>query len=315
MARKKADDIRTMRLLIDNFGADVALEHKPVLPRDKRERVSMQMAVEDAAIDWHTSQHLCTLNTGIPRYADHDPLMPRWASLDLPRESRVAVVGPAPSHMDGLKGEVGYAKPDRLLGQQLRSAGIDDSQITWLYCVWCWPDGGSQGAPSTRGSSRGRLLRMPRPPSSGELTAWHPFLKAALDAADVNYVLLHGLQAVNAWRPDLGMGQVVGSQYMWDNRWFVTPLHHATALKHLKETSAARDWELGIEQFAYRVENGVTFGEFPMRCTFCRDRYYACDDDGVAVCEKCLGDNFGKAAAARAKSQKIINQHYEGGML
>lgn len=326
MARRKADDIRAMRLLIDQFGAEIALEHRPPLPRDKRERLAMQMAVEDAAITWHTegngSLRQCSLNNGGALEmcnTPHDPLLPDWASLNLPRESRVAVIGPCPTFEDGQHGEVGWSRAERALRRALIRAGLHQDQITWLHCVWCWPDGGVVPAESARGRSRGRTVRIPRPPTTGELAAWHPFLMSALDAADVEYVLLHGGHAVHAWRPDLGVERVLRPQMLWQDRWLVSAIKHGSTLTRDRDVDAQREWNQGIDRFVQRVLNGVVFEDFTKRCMYCPSmsgsNFYAWDGDGIGVCEKHMKDNFGKAQAALKKSRELINKHYQGGML
>lgn len=333
----KRQTINAMRLLIDQFGAQIALEHQPPLPRDKRERLGMQMAVEDHAINWHTerlwSLDDCTLNGGINiglvNYSGvtdtphgHDPLMPQWSNIRLPRESRVAVIGPAPTFEDAEKGEVGWSRADRLLGQTLRKAGLEDGQITWIHCVWCWPDGGIADAPSSRGRSRGRQIRIPRPPTTRELNDWHPMMMAALDAADVDYVLLHGHQAVHAWRPDMSVEKALGAQFIWANRWMVSAVHHASYLSRERDAQVEREWREGVAQFVYRAVNGITWDAFARRCVLCKSgsgggtgTFYAWDEDGVAVCEKHMKDNWGKATAARKKSKELIGQHNQKGML
>ena len=112
MARTRKDDIRAMRLLIDQMGAEIAVHHQPTLPRDKRERMLDQIGYWNHVQEWHDdiagTLNECTLNHGT-MVLDHVPLMPRWASLSLPRESRIAVIGPAPTFEDASHGEVGWS--------------------------------------------------------------------------------------------------------------------------------------------------------------------------------------------------------------
>ncbi len=169
-------------------------------------------------------------------------------------------------------------------------------------------------------------MRATRAPSPRELEQWYPLLMAALDAADVEYVLLHGHQAVHAWRPDLTVETVSRqhAQFMWNNRWLVSAVHHASYITRERDVVIEKQWKEGVAQFAYRAINGIVWDGFARGCvmpgsggagTVCMAGFYGWDEDGVAMCQKHYRAEFGKAEAARKRGREIIGKHYQGGMV
>lgn len=259
------DELAAMRRLIDHFGADIALELRAPLPREPRVRAALRMAVEEEIER---------------RYLERNehifPIYPRWSPSRLERDGRIAIIGPSPAWEDHKHGELGWSRAARALTQQLRKDGIHPDRVSELTTVFHW---------TTNGEPKGN--RAPTPAEQDEARA---DLFDALDAADVEYVLLHGLHAVKAWRVDVKMTEVVGGLYLMHNRWLVYPINHATAVLRQDGYDAA-EWRRQLAQFVEHVENGSGFDVFRESCiknlstgSGCSGGFYAWDEDGVPWC-------------------------------
>jgi uracil-DNA glycosylase len=275
--RATKHDIAAMRRLINEFGAEIVLQQNPQLPRSTAERVGQRLAVEDAVVEWHTvsrgSRDDCTCNPD----PEHDPILPAWSPPKLDRPGRIAVVGPVPTWEAVKHGELGWSKAERLLGQHLRHAGIAPDMVTWLTACWCWP--------------RGSDDKTQRAPTPAELDRWRPWLMQALDAADVDYVLLHGAHAVGLWRSGIQVTATSGRLYLFADRWWVTPLPHASAVLR-PDGIPATDWKRDIARFVGYVAEGLGFEALATDCHLCGGGFYAWDGDGVSWCADHYANGF-----------------------
>lgn len=309
----KAKELAAMRRLIDTFGAEIVLQHRPPFPRTPMDRASQRLEVEDAARDWHLMRHgtpdACTCRVDADGDDPHEPLMPEWSPYGLDRPGRIAVIGPGPTFEDISRGGHGYSRSERLLSDALRRAGIAREMVSWLHACWCWPQAGATGV---------------RAPTPLELDAWHPWLRLALDAADVEYVLLHGAHALRAWRGDLTISGAGTAQYLWGERWWVNVIPHASNVMR-RDGIPETPWREQVAVFVSRVLEGVAFDGLGTKCVEClrngaatggarsTAQFYGWDSDGVAYCEEHFEKSFQRGDKARKKS-RTNQQHQQGAM-
>lgn len=296
MSRKT--ELAAIRRLIDQFDADILLKRQPQLPRDSRYRAQSRRQLEDEALEWH---HLrthtinpCTVNTE----PTHNPIMPAWSDYRLDPPGRIAVIGPAPSWEDARHGELGWSRSARLLEDVLRKAGVGREHITWISACWCWPDDGPKGN---------------RPPTVQELDLWHHWTMQALDAADVDYVLLHGSHALRTWRQDLPVTALAGGLYLWNERWFVSAIPHTSAVLRPNGLPHS-EWLRDIATFVGNVQEGSGFENFGTKCIDCGHSLYAYDGDGIPYCGEHFEKQYHAQERAKNKNKKKPNPH-QGAML
>lgn len=294
----KADELRALRLLIDEMGADIIINRRTLPTLSRAQRLTARNDLEDAARDWHL------MNTGTSAQCtahpdpEHDPIMPLWSPYHLERPGRVAVVSPCPTWEAHKHGELGWSRAERLLSEHLRHAGIGRDMVSWLCACWCWPSAGEKDN---------------RPPANAELDAWHPWLVKAVAAADVEYVLLHGAHAVRAWRPDLKVTATSGGIFLWQDRWLVTPIPHASAVLR-QDGLPVNDWKRDVARFAGAVLEGAGLEAFSDKCIMCDRALYTWDGDGVPWCSEHFTkfNNRQQRARDKAASNK---RHQQGGLI
>lgn len=284
MRMTKAEDLRALRLLIDTFDADIIFSLKDQPELTPARRALNRGYVEDDALLWHEHHMSCATD---PRDG-HQPIMPLWSPYRLPRPGRVAVIGPCPT-WDAVKhGGLGWSRAERMLSDQLRGAGIGRDMVTWINACWCWPAANLDG----RGHDN-------RPPTNAEIDTWKSWTLSAIEAADVRYVLLHGAHAVRVWRPDLKVTALSGDLFLWNDKWFVTPIPHASNV--MRENGLPiEEWKRGLSSFAGHVTEDVGLSGFSVKCIHCNHGFYAWDGDGVPYCS----EHFNKFHARRDRAQQ-----------
>jgi hypothetical protein len=212
-------------------------------------------------------------------------LLPLWSPPRLDRPGRVAVV------TSGRDGEPGFSKPDRMVQHTLRHAGIPVDRVAWVPAVWRWDN------PTA-------------PPSPEMVDLWQPFVLRALDAADVDFILLHGSVALQAFRFDIKISQAVGRQFIWQRRWFVTPVASANSVLR-KDGQPEAEWRRAIVAFADRVNDNHGLNGLSDTCLLCGNFMYAWDDDGVPYCRDHFEKNWRRHEAAKARiirNRKVLQQ-------
>lgn len=294
MTTRRAETRAVMRL-VNEFDATVLLSMRQHFPRGARERATMRLDIEDRARDRHAIDTNggfdCELCPGI----EHDPMPPNWSPANLTPQGRCAVLFPAPCAKDLQRGQPGWGPGERLLAGQLRSAGLKPARITWIPMVNCVPV-----------DAQGRE----RPPDAAELAANWMRVIEYLDAADVRYVLLHGTQAIRAWRPDVKASEQSGVQGVMRHRWFVTPIPHGTAALRPNGIPMT-EWSRSVAEFARRVTEDVGLAGLGTQCIKCRAGLYAYDPDGLALCGKHFKthrDRTEKVTMNRAKERAAATQ-------
>lgn len=278
---------QTITRLIDEFGADIMIERRDVLPNTPRDRIALRNSAEDAITDLYANH---------PELSAVAPLLPEWSPYNLDRIGRVAVIGPCPTWEDARRGEIGHSRASKLMRSQLQHFGLLPHMVTNLHCVPHWCSAGE---------------RDNRPPSPRELALCRELLFQCLDAADVDYVLLHGAHAMGAWRNDVTLKQVAGGLHLWKNRWFVFPTYHASAVLR-QDGFEAKEWRKQLGKFVGHVQDQDGFEAFATRCARrvdgCSEPMYAYDEDGIAWCRGDFRDHHHKTSNINHRTKTNINQ-------
>lgn len=214
------------------------------------------------------------------RYGDVVYELPDWASYKLDRNESVAVVHPSPP-LDN--------RACRVLSWWLNKNGL--GQVSHIPAVF----------------------HDTQYPTNRELDASHALLVAALDAADVECVLLHGAHALHAWRPDLTLEQTAGNVYLMSDRWWIVPVWHANAVMRQDGKPTAL-WTAHIERFTDFATSPTGFNALGHRCTAqdCREPFYSWDEDGVPWCSHHF--DKGRAGAYRARQRRTKDTSVQGGL-
>lgn len=242
-----------MRDLIDTFGATILFQWREPLPMLRRERAIRRNRVENRIIEELGGE-----------------IRPFWSPPSLDRPGRVAVVHAAPHKSDVAEGELGNGVSAHRVRSALAAGGIAARAVTELACTW-------------------RVLD--RQPTVDEVAAGHQVLIDAIDAADVNYVLLHGVHAMHCWRPDMTLGQMTGKVGLWKSRWWVVPIHHADSAFQFHASVSREQWHQSIQAFCDLVHHPDPFSLPERYCvargkdTLCGTGAYAWDEDALPWCE------------------------------
>lgn len=269
-------EARAVGRLLDTFGGDVLVDWRREADRSAGRRLRDQTAVDEMveAVDGAT-------------------VLPAWAPLRLARTGRVAIVGPSPTYEDVKHGTLGWSGASRRIHQELRTCGVRTDHVTDLSAIVHWPSNGP---------------RSQRPPTTRELTQARPLLLSALDAADVDHVVLHGSHAMHQWRKDLKLDEVAGGQYLWAGRWWVTPVLHWSAVNYDRATHERR-WCEQIAQFVETIYDDapVVSTRLGTVCVAkgCGAGLYGWDQDGVPWCRTHVGVGQGGHRATRVNAPVV----------
>lgn len=298
----RREETRALIRLLDTFDATLLLQVREHLPRTYRERLAHQLTAEDRERDRHAEDTNggfdCPLYLG-PSTQGHDCIPAEFSPARLDPEGRCAVLFPAPCARDMVHGELGWSQGERLLADHLRRCGIPASHVAWIPLVGCAPT-----------DAEGHQ----RPPTADELAAHWPTTLEYLDAADVRHVLLHGTHAVRAWRGDLKVTEQAGIQGLMLQRWFVTPIPHATAVLRPNGLPIT-EWSRWVTDFSQRVTENVGLEGLGTRCVKCGAGLYAYDADGIALCEEHFISHRDKGEKIQRTRQRKIAQQNQGRLL
>lgn len=274
----KRQETAALRRLIDQLGADIVLQKADASPRDRGERLGPRIAADDRC----DACEACDLRGGCKR-----PLTPIWPQARLDRAGRVAVIGEAPSWEEERAGALDHGRAGSVLARTMAGAGVPADRVTYLTAVACWPNNGPRAS---------------KPPTLQQAVTCRQNLMVALDAADVDYVILLGAWATRAWRGDLGVTAVAGGMYLWQQRWFVLPIEHTNSVLREGATVEARTWRDHVVTACQRVISGAGFEEFSHQCVKCTAPMYGWDEDGVPWCAEHFNDGRGgRVKANRTK--------------
>lgn len=282
----RASDLRVLTHLIDAFDADIMINYQPQPPMSMTQRVSAQFTVEDNSTR-----------------RDPTAIPPWWAHHRLPREGRVAVVGPCPDEREVAHSELGWSRASQAVQRALQHAGVHKDRVTWMSACWTAPWDGSGDA---------KLYRMP---TIDEVEYWRDMTMDALRAADVAYVLLHGVHATRLWRQDLKLVDVAGGWFLWDDRWFVTPVNHVSGVNRGGELTPD-DWARQVSRFAERVNAGAGVDALDVKCVKCSVgvAIYAYDGDGVGYCRGHWIDKVGEKDRMTRQRNKTTAKRNQGAL-
>lgn len=256
----KREERRAVARLVSELGADIMLRFCEPPELAPRQRLAKRMDVEQ-------TMHLYGSERGV------DVVTPDWSPYKLDRTGRLAIIGPAPTFDDVKHNELGWDRATRTLVRELRQLEVPADHITLLTTVCHWTNNGP---------------RSNRPPTAREIAEQRDILHAALDAADVEYVILHGSHALHAWRNDLSLEQCAGKTFLWHGRWYVMPMMHTSVM--LRDPHVLRhEW---AQQVAHVVNDLLDPRErtqlFGTHCVKkgCSNEFYAWDATAVPWCER-----------------------------
>ncbi len=273
----KAREQAAVHRVVEQFGAEVMVSIESPMPRSARERLGHRMAVDEQIMECEAC--------GLREHAVA-PLEPMWPNAVLDRPGRLAIVGEAPTYGEDEAGQLGVGRAWSTLQTLIRQAGIEADRLTYVNVVQCAPHAGDQ--------------RTTRPPTAAEANTCRPNLMAALDAADVDYVLLLGAHALRAWRPDLTLERTAGGLFVWQRRWFVTPLQHVNAVLRQDSAVEMREWRTSLDRACQYVLNGTGLEGLGRGCIGCGAGMFGWDEDGVPWCE----EHFDQGRSGRAGQRR-----------
>lgn len=202
----------------------------------------------------------CALNgTNTPLYG---PLRPDFV-----------VVGEAPGPKEVKENRPFVGPAGTLLRKLMADAALDPERALWINTVSCFPN------------DAGKI----RPPTSEESTACRPNLDLQLAASGVQYALLVGAKALNAFRSDLAITKHHGQVFIWRERYCVMPIIHPAAVLR-----GNPDYANHIRTDLQRWRDIVYGGDDPTLlvgdgCARCGHPAQSWDRDGVPYCKEHWG--------------------------
>ena len=298
--------LAAMIRLVDQEGAEVAINRRAWEARDAWDRFQAQQDTWQAACDWHAERDgttaRCLLAGGSAGAGDastepHHMVEPWWAeALTGDAWGRMTVVVPAPTPRDMALREYGHGQWTRELARGLRTRGVNMSRVSWVPLVWC----------------TARDKKDYRRATAQELDDFWPHVERAIDACDSGHLILHGDAAKAIWRADLSMDQVAGGAFLWRNKWIVHPIRHVASVGtrgsgDTREVTEAQ-WNAELDACVEGLGGWQLQWVLGELCVGClaegRKRYlYAYDGDGVGWCKDHPGVGLKKFEAARKKDR------------
>lgn len=230
---------------------------------------------------------------------DHDETVkgfvyPIWSPAEMAREGRVAILH---STTDGVKGE--YFGSGQKAGLTRRALGLDPKLVSEVGVVWHKIIGS--------------------PPKSLVLQ-YRDLTMQALDAADVDFVLLHGAAAMNLWRSDLTLGQVRGKLGLWNRRWWVCAVPQVDGvLSHRGEVTMA-EWESMVRRFGELAGEWDAFKYIGQSCIakvgngLCGVSATKWDDDALGWCERHWEKGQARKGEVARKVEREANKMNQVGL-
>lgn len=253
LSKRTRRERRILRDIIDTFNGTILFQWRPPLPALPKQRVIMQSRIDDRV------------------YGCGGDVVPYWARPSLDRPGRVAVVHAVPSKSDHAAGTMGNGVSAHRVRSGLAAGGIAASMVTEIATVPMFLD---------------------RMPTVDEMATHHNLLLDAIDAADVDYVLLHGSHALHCWRPDLTLAQMAGKVGLWRSRWWVSAIYHAESAYQGHGMLTREEWMGSIVRFTDLVNAPDPFKMVHERCIartksgLCEAGAYAWDEDALPWCDE-----------------------------
>lgn len=130
----------------------------------------------------------------------------------------LAVVGEAPGLQEDRKVAPFIGKSGKLLRKALADAGFPVEEVAFLNTVSCLP------------TDAGRSHNRPRQPTKDETGACRRNLFDQLAVLRATFVLLAGVHALHAFRPDLQLAKHHGRLYVWEAKYLVLPTYHPASV-------------------------------------------------------------------------------------
>jgi uracil-DNA glycosylase family 4 len=213
---------------------------------------------------------------------------------DYSKAVRFAVIGDAPTIEESKKDGPFSGFQNRGLINQFRELRVLD-QAVFINAISCVPQDGS----------------VKRPPLPMELKACRKNLMDQLEAANVEYALICGAQALKVWRNDVRLEDVIGRWGVWKNQWMVLPIWSSSHVLHNRtDATIVGTWKDDIRKFVSGVEEGRKLDALEISCTRfkCRSgiKYY--DLDGLGWCE----NHFEKGWDGMQKSRLYWSKESDG---
>lgn len=222
---------------------------------------------------------------------------PHWALSNFPRNKRVIILhstsdGTGSNYSDG--GKAGIVRTT------LAKAGISIDRIAELGVVY-------QSIVGT--------------PTKEQVLENRHLMRACLDAADADWVLLHGAHALHTWRPDLMLKQYQGRLGLWDKRWWVMPIYQIDGVVNNRGEVSLVDWQRQITQFAEIIESPDPMKYVEGSCVYrtkqglCEVRADHWDWDAVPWCMKHWKEAEDKERTTRNREAKAIRNRMQPSLL
>lgn len=284
MARKLPASVKAAIRLIDEMGAEVMVRRRAMPEMDDVARLKARLGLERDA------QELWDRDVGDSNATSL--VFPRWSEPWLPRAGRITVVGPMPTGETVRRGW-GASRAERALAHALDAGGVRGGSITWLGASWEAADD--------------------RPPTTAELARWAGLTRRAIEAADAEYLLLHGAHAMRLWRRDLGVGDLTGRIGLYREQQIVAVVPHASTV--LGARHGWEQWMREVEAFAWSVQEGAGFEALGQRCMKCRDAVWGYDPDGLPWCREHYATGLQARDRADRRAAKDTEHEGQGALL
>lgn len=256
----------TTRRLIEEFGGELLATLQQVMPTGDSEREQHRARVEAKMMIWHTR-----VARGEHCKPDHNTLPVHWA--DGPSEC--VVVNPSATPEQLKAGNTRDAHMHNILKQH----GIWD--VTFVNVIGC--------ATRITGKAPYRM--------------WDYWVNQLIEAADTQYVLLHGLQPQKFWNPKHRPEQVAGRIGLLNNKHIVMPIGVATTPKE-RDTQQEH-----IKAFTSAIKENATLEALGLDCLKCNQPLWAYDQQGMPWCET----HFQNKTTPSPMNQPSVQAHLKVG--
>lgn len=177
----------------------------------------------------------------------------------------------------------------------------DDPSAVRVVCLWdrFYPARSNARQIMSRALSRGGVLRdqvahvwavprvLPGPPLAEQIAPYRMHALSAVDAANVEHVVLIGSGAVKLWRQDLQVSKVAGGTYVWQNRWLIHPIMNPTSV--LADRTLEDAWKHGMGRVLLALNEEHT--RLGVACVECGRGMDVYDEHAVPWCREHFNPN------------------------
>jgi len=144
-----------------------------------------------------------------------------------------------------------------------------------------------------------------QPPLPAEIAANYGYIKAALQLAGSEHVLLVGTQVLSLWSMKAKMNRVVGNAYVWMD-YYVYPTFNPLALGHQLDIGM---WRRSFDKLKWALSEGTPLNMLDTVCHECEDKAQVFDERAIGWCDKHYKPTRTKREEAEwAKKYNISNQ-------